>query len=170
MKTVIRTVKYNYTRTKCDCGGDAVRHQKGFVRTVAELGISGPTFLRISYSKYRCKACNAFFCPSMDHFVFPGHRYSRRVEKTAVAFLKQHGYRTAHDLMWDIYFVKIPPSTIYEWYVAQELAALGDYNRADRRDLLRLGKKAFNELSASFDTSGTALLGRSVAGVRLLCS
>lgn len=113
----VRSINMVRKRAACPrCGWAGVRSHKGR-RHIAEIGLSGPTVLEVVYSKHYCKQCGKYFSVDMSHLAPDSGRYTRRVRNTARTLVERKGLtlERASGVMRSKYFVRVPPSTIYEW-------------------------------------------------------
>ena len=114
-----RIRKIDVSRKVCACpvcGYKSKRHRNN-VRRLCEIGIDRPVVLEVRYSAHYCLECRKHFSVPLDHLAKLGAHYTNRVVACALAVLKDGmTLKVAVAHMLDKYFVKVPPTTIHEWY------------------------------------------------------
>jgi len=111
------------SRKKCRCPRCQTSSKRHSVckRRLREVGISGPTILEITYSKHYCINCRRHFSQPMDHLAMPSGRFTNRVRRTSINLIVKQAMtlEKASVHMRKKYHVHIPPTTLYDWVVAE---------------------------------------------------
>lgn len=118
-KTCTRSVTLNRKFATCPyCGGRAFRHSRG-KRTVRELGIPRrQTLIEVHYRKYQCYACHKTHTPDIP-WAGRNMHYTHRVVMAVCDLASRMTLEKVTKIMWDMYGVRIPPTTIHDMVVKQ---------------------------------------------------
>lgn len=119
IKTI--TVSISKSNAPCPkCGSVSKRHSINS-RIVQHLGVDCPCRLKIVYSKHYCKSCNKYFSNNSGSYIPYGRsRYSSSVHSKAVELYNNMSLTAASDLLKEYYHVKVPPTTIYDWWKSSQ--------------------------------------------------
>lgn len=117
--TKIRRI--NLSRKTCPCPRcDTISNRHSVSdRILKEVGMSGPTVLKIIFSKHYCSNCRKYFSLPMNHLASPGARCTNRVVRTAVKYVVEDALtlEKASRKMKEKFFVDIPVTTLHDWVV-----------------------------------------------------
>lgn len=96
------------------CNAPARRHSIRRME-LAEIGISRPTFLDVTYSKHYCDRCCKHFTTGLDNLAFFRSRFTHRVLRAAVAMVTQKNLPLAMAAaeMRRRHRVRVPVSTLH---------------------------------------------------------
>jgi len=117
----VREINLSRKTAPCPrCNTISKRHSVGH-RRLREVGLSYPTTLEVTYSKHYCVNCRKHFSLPMDHLARPSGRFTNRVRRTSISLVTKQEitFEKATQTMWSKYHVRIPPTTLHDWVVAE---------------------------------------------------
>jgi len=119
MEEMLNIEKINLSVKAIDCpicGKVSKRHSTA-IRKIQDIGVKASHILEIKYSKHVCLHCKKIFNNSANKYARKCGRFSNKVRDKAINMLKKKNLREVSEIMENVYFVKVPQSTLHDWYV-----------------------------------------------------